>query len=210
MTGFMVEVCTDDLDALRLLSRETFDAIVLDLKVPVSEGLGVLTSIRRSAPEVPVIIVSAARAVADCVAVLDAGAADAVPKPLRVEELAARVRAQIRRARTAHVLSASGIEIDLIAGNVRRDGVPIRLSGKERALLAHLIRRRGAVCPREQILSAVWGSPRPTSSIVDTYVSYLRRKLALPGRPLPLITVHGIGYRLAADRTPLMTSTTRK
>ena len=195
-TGFAVEIATDGIEGQHRALRETFDAIVLDLTLPLHGGLKTLAAIRTSTPHTPVIILTANDEVDQRVAALDAGAADVVPKPFSVAELAARLRAQIRRARTATTLSAAGIDVDLVSGEVRRDGVPVRLSRKELALLAHLMRRRGAVCSREEILAAVWGHPGPATDIVDVYVSYLRRKLALPGRPLPLITVRSVGYRL--------------
>ena len=98
-------------------------------------------------------------------------------------------------------LSAADVEVDLLAREVRRAGVLVRLSSTEFALLAHLLRHAGLVCSRRQILRTVWGYEHdPGTNVVDVYVGYLRRKLGRPGRPAPIVSVRSVGYRfLDAD-----------
>ena len=124
--------------------------------------------------------------VADKVAGLDAGATDYITKPFSVEELLARVRAHLRTPAQAETtrLRAAGIEMDLLRRTVSRDGTPVHLSAKEFDLLAYFLRHPGQVLSREQILNGVWDYDHdPGTNIVEVYVGYLRRKLALADRP---------------------------
>ena len=130
---------------------------------------------------------------------LDGGATDYITKPFSFDELAARVRAHLRRPEPSEptVLEAGGIRADLLSREVRRDGARVHLSAKEFDLLAHFLRHPDQVLSREELLSAVWGYDFvPETNIVAVYVGYLRRKLALPGRPAPLETLRSAGYRL--------------
>jgi DNA-binding response OmpR family regulator len=148
---------------------------------------------------VPVIVLTARGEIEDRVAGLDAGAVDYLVKPFSLAELAARVRAQLRLSAQAHATSlcVGDIEVNLLTREVRRAGEPVRLSSTEFALLVQLMRHRGRVLSREQILSAVWGYRHdPQTNIVDVYIGYLRRKLAAPGNPAPILTVRSVGYRL--------------
>jgi hypothetical protein len=130
--------------------------------------------------------------VADKVAGLDAGATDYMTKPFSVEELLARVRAHLRAPAQAETtrLSVAGIELDMLRRAVSRDGSPVHLSAKEFDLLAYFMRHPGQVLSREQILNGVWDyNHDPGTNIVEVYVGYLRRKLALADRPVPIQTV---------------------
>jgi DNA-binding response OmpR family regulator len=134
---------------------------------------------------------------------LDAGAIDYMTKPFVFNELTARVRAHLRAPSPAQStrLEAVGIELDLVARRVTRDGVEVALSAKEFELLAYFLRHPANIVSREQILSAVWGYTHdPGTNIVEVYVSYLRRKLAQPGSPAPIVTVRSVGYRLSPNR----------
>ncbi|MDX6664848.1 MAG: two-component system, OmpR family, response regulator, partial [Solirubrobacteraceae bacterium] len=184
---------------LALTGRYTF--VILDLLLPGRDGLDVLRGIRRTKPALPVIMLTARGEVADKVAGLDAGATDYVTKPFSVEELLARVRAHLRAPEQGEAtrLEAAGIVVDLLRRSVTRDGVESQLSAKEFELLAYFLRHPGQVLSREQILSAVWGYDHdPRTNIVEVYVGYLRRKLALADRPVPIETVRSVGYRLLA------------
>jgi two-component system OmpR family response regulator len=123
-------------------------------------------------------------------------------KPFAFDELAARVRAHLRKpepARPTH-LEAGDIAIDLIRRRVTRRGAEASLSAREFDLLTFLVRHADRVVSREEILSAVWGYEHdPQTNVVGVYVGYVRRKLALPGRPAPIETVRGAGYRLRAS-----------
>jgi DNA-binding response OmpR family regulator len=148
-----------------------------------------------------VIILTARGEVADRVAGLDAGAVDYLTKPFSLGELAARIRAQLRIAAraTATTIKAGMLDVDLLTRDVRYGGERVRLSTTEFELLSYLLRNRGHVLTREQILRAVWGYDYdPGTNVVDVYVGYLRRKLRREGLPAPIVTVRSVGYRLDA------------
>jgi DNA-binding response OmpR family regulator len=197
--GLVVEAAADGVAGEARATQEYFDAIVLDLMLPRRGGLEVLAAVRARRPHIPVIILTARAEIDQRVAGLDAGAVDYVVKPFSVAELAARVRAQVRRATSdlAATLSAADIEIDLLKREVRRAGMPVRLSSTEFELLAYLVRRRGEACSHEELLAGIWGYTHdPGTNLVAVYVSYLRRKLARPGSPAPILTIRSVGYRL--------------
>ncbi len=148
------------------------------------------------------IVLTALSEVEDRVTGLDAGAVDYLSKPFSLTELAARVRAQLRvAAQTPQTtLRAGDVEVDLLTREVRRAGELVRLSTTEFELLVHLIRNRGHVLSREQILRAVWGYEYdPGTNVVDVYVGYLRRKLRRSDRSVPIVTVRSVGYRFDAS-----------
>jgi DNA-binding response OmpR family regulator len=197
--GFAVTAATDGVEGERLALSESYDAIVLDLMLPGRPGLEVLGSVQRAKPSLPVIVLTARGEVEDRVTGLDAGAVDYLVKPFSLAELAARVRAQLRAVTQAGTttLSGEGIEVNLLTRKVRRDGETVALSSTEFELLALLLRHRGQVVSREQILGSVWGYQHdPETNVVDVYIGYLRRKLALSGAPAPIHTVRRVGYRL--------------
>jgi len=171
-----------------------FDAIVLDLMLPRRSGLDVLESVRRAMPSVPVIVLSARGEIEDRVGGLDAGAVDYLVKPFSMTELVARVRAHLRviAQASASTLAAEDIEVDLMTRRVRRGGHQVMLSTTEFELLVYLLRHHGQVVSREQILSSVWGYEHdPATNVVDVYVGYLRRKLAISGSPRRYIRARG-------------------
>ncbi|HEY5045056.1 MAG TPA: response regulator transcription factor [Solirubrobacteraceae bacterium] len=197
--GFPVEAVLDGTEGERRALRESFDLIVLDLMLPGRGGMEILSSLRQAKVTVPVIVLTARGEVEDRVAGLDAGAVDYLVKPFSLAELAARVRAQLRLSAQAHATSlcVGDIEVNLLTREVRRTEEPVRLSSTEFDLLVQLMRHRGRVLSREQILSAVWGYQHdPHTNIVDVYIGYLRRKLGAPGNPAPILTVRSVGYRL--------------
>lgn len=197
--GFPVKAALDGLEGERRALSESFDLIVLDLMLPGRGGLEILRALRRARLTVPVIVLTARGEIEDRVAGLDAGAVDYLVKPFALAELAARVRAQLRLAAQspAASLCVGDIEVNLISREVHRAGRSVRLSSTEFDLLVHLMRHRGRVLSREQILSSVWGYEHdPRTNIVDVYIGYLRRKLATPENPAPILTVRSVGYRL--------------
>lgn len=198
--GYTVISEADGIAGERRALREDIDLVILDRMLPGLEGLEVLESIRRAKPGLPVIVLTARGEVSERVEGLDRGATDYVPKPFSFEELAARVRTHLRQPDEAGAtqLRASGIRLNLVTRAAERDGVPVRLSTREFELLAYLMRHPGQVLSREQILRAVWDYDHdPGTNVVQVYVGYLRRRLALPGRPAPIETVRSAGYRLS-------------
>ncbi|HVR05290.1 MAG TPA: response regulator transcription factor [Solirubrobacteraceae bacterium] len=197
--GFSVDCVADGVEGERKALRESFDMVVLDLMLPGRGGMEVLASLRAAKPELPVIVLTARSDVEDRVAGLDAGAVDYLIKPFSLAELLARVRAQLRVASQTSTtkLSAGDIEANLLTRKVTRAGTAVTLSTTEFELLVYLMRHRGHVLTREQILSTVWGYQHdPTTNVVDVYIGYLRRKLARPDSPVPIHTVRRVGYRL--------------
>jgi DNA-binding response OmpR family regulator len=199
--GFAVETATDGREGERLALAGGFDVVILDLMLPGRGGLQILASLQRARPALPVIVLTARGEIEDRVAGLDAGAVDYLVKPFSMAELVARVRAQLRVIAQASVttLSGSGLDVDLLTREVRRDGEQVLLSTTEFELLVFLLRHRGQVLTREQILSAVWGySHDPATNVVDVYIGYLRRKLARADGSTSIFTVRSVGYRLGA------------
>jgi DNA-binding response OmpR family regulator len=197
--GHAVEVAADGVDGgLRAVGSD-LDLVILDVMLPGRDGFEVLDEIRTVKPALPVIMLTARGEVADKVAGLDAGATDYMTKPFSVEELLARVRAHLRTPVQAETtrLRVADIELDMLRRTVSRDGSAVHLSAKEFDLLAYFMRHPGQVLSREQILNGVWDySHDPGTNIVEVYVGYLRRKLALGDRPVPIQTVRSAGYRL--------------
>jgi DNA-binding response OmpR family regulator len=197
--GFAVEAALDGAEGERRALSESFDMIVLDLMLPGTGGMEVLAKLRDVKPELPVIVLTARGEIGDRVAGLDAGAVDYLVKQFSLAELLARVRAQLRVAAqtSTTTLQSADIEVNLLTRKVRRAGKPVALSTTEFELLVYLMRHRGHVLTREQILSAVWGYQHdPATNVVDVYVGYLRRKLGRPDSPAPIFTVRRVGYRL--------------
>lgn len=199
--GHQVDACADGPEGERRALSSDVDLVILDRMLPGREGVEVLRGIRAAKPDLPVIMLTARGEVHEKVQALDAGATDYVTKPFSVDELLARVRAHLRRPSQPEAtrLSAGGIEVDLLSREVTREGRRVRLSAKEFELLVHFMRHPYQVLSREQLLSGVWGYDfDPQTNVVEVYVGYLRKKLALPGRPAPLDTIRSAGYRFSA------------
>jgi two-component system OmpR family response regulator len=193
-------------DALRRAGSDRPDLIVLDVMLPDMDGFEVCRRLRAAGNETPVIFLTARDTSSDTVTGLALGGDDYVTKPFSVEALVARVRAVLRRAsRTAQgdqrdgdseILRAGDVELDEGRWTVHRGGVPVELSPTEFRLLAYLMRHQGRVLTRAQLLENVWGwDYAGESQIVETYVSYLRRKLDPLGPPM-IHTQRGVGYSL--------------
>jgi two-component system, OmpR family, response regulator len=199
--GFQVISALDGDTGLERALAEEVDLVVLDMLLPGRRGLEVLQRLREGKPTLPVIVLTALGEVDDRVSGLDAGAADYLTKPFSLTELAARIRAQLRIASQAPQtsLTGGGVEVDLLTRGVRRGGDPVRLSTTEFELLVYLMRNRGHVLTREQILRAVWGYEHdPGTNVVDVYVGYLRRKLRDGTGEAPIATIRSVGYRFDA------------
>jgi DNA-binding response OmpR family regulator len=199
--GYTVLIATDGLEGERLALTRPVDLVILDRMLPGRDGIDVLAAIRGAKPVLPVVVLSAKGEIAERVEGLDRGATDYVTKPFSFEELAARVRVHLRQADgdAATTLEAGGIRLDLLARRAERDGFAVHLPERESQLLAYLMRHAGRVCTHREILSSVWGYDHdPGTNVVQVYIGYLRRRLALPDAPVPIETVRAVGYRLAA------------
>ncbi len=200
--GYAVATAPDGREGERLALSGAFGLVLLDLMLPDRSGLEVLASIRAALPALPVIVLTARGSVDDRVRGLDAGANDYIAKPFSFDELAARVRAQLRlpeRERTTR-LEVGELSIDLVKRTVERAGHPVRLSATEFDLLTFFARHPGQVLTREKLLQGVWGYDfDPGTNTLGVYVSYLRRKLRRPGMESPIETIRSVGYRLRPD-----------
>jgi len=199
--GFDIVSAADGDSGIDTALHADVDLVVLDMMLPGRGGLEVLERLRRAKPTLPVIVLTALDQVEHRVTGLDAGAADYIVKPFSLSELAARIRAQLRVASQTPQTTLSGddIEVNLITREVRRADQLVRLSTTEFELLSYLMRNRGHVLSREQILRAVWGYEYdPGTNVVDVYVGYLRRKLKRDDAPVPIVTVRSVGYRFDA------------
>lgn len=179
--------------------------MILDLNLLAGGGLDVLRKIRAKKPDLPVLMVTSASAAEERVRLLDAGADDSLVKPFAFEELAARIRAVLRRGNRPGraVLKVDDLEIDRVAHAVQRAGHAIDLSPKEFALLEFLMRHEGQAVTRTTIVEQVWKLNFDTmTNVVDVYINYLRRKVD-SGYDRPLIrTIRGIGYQIGGNGTP--------
>ncbi len=177
-----------------------YDLVVLDLGLPDGDGLEVCRRLTARGDRPPILLLTARDDLSDKVAGLDAGADDYLTKPFAYPELAARVRALLRRPREAAppVLAVDDVRLDPAAHTVWRGAIMIPLTAREFSLLEYLLRRPGEVCRRTDLLEHVWDANYDgLSNVVDVHIANLRRKLALPGRPEIIETVRGVGYRVA-------------
>jgi two-component system, OmpR family, response regulator MprA len=200
LQGYEVDLAADGAEALaRLESNGQVDAVLLDILMPVMDGIEVCRQIRRSGNPVPVLMLTARDAVGDRVEGLDAGADDYVVKPFALEELLARVRALLRRASPTGdgVLRFADLELDTGTRQVKRDGDPIELTRTEFNLLELFLLNPRQVLTRSIIFERVWGYDFGfASNSLDVYIGYLRRKTEAGGRPRLIQTVRGVGYAL--------------
>jgi two-component system response regulator MprA len=203
--GYDVTAVGDGHAALRLLEPRDHDAVVLDLGLPLIDGLDVCRRLRASGDRTPVLVVTARDAVADRVAGLDAGADDYLVKPFALDELLARVRALLRRARSddGEVLRCGDVVLDTAAMEAHRGGRTMELTRTEWLLLELFMRNPRRVLTRSVVFERVWGYDfGGNSNALDVYVGYLRRKLEAAGEPRLLHTVRGFGYVLRAAPSP--------
>ena len=194
--GFTVDWVSDGRAAELALADRVHDALVLDLGLPKRTGLEVLQAMRRRGDARPVLILTARDAVADRVAGLDAGADDYMVKPFELDELAARLRALLRRSagRAASVLVHGELSIDPATREVRRNGEPVALSAREFALLEALLARPGAILSRAQLEEKLYGwSESVESNAVEVYIHALRRKLGTGF----IRNVRGVGWMVS-------------
>lgn len=201
--GFAVDVVGDGAAAVREAAITPYDCVVLDLRLPDVDGTEVCRRLRARGIQTRILMATARDGVDDRVRGLELGADDYLVKPYALAELAARVRALLRRPADAVpvVLRVGDLALDTGTRRARRGadgaGRDIELTGKEFAVLEYLMRQAGRVVTREQISAHAWDDNYdPLSNVVDVYVARLRRKLERPGEPPLLATLRGVGYRL--------------
>jgi len=199
--GFAVSTAADGPSAVTACEREQPDLVVLDVMLPDADGLAVCRRLRETG-SMPIVLLTARDTVPDRVAGLDSGADDYLVKPFALDELLARVRAQLRRGqqRTDKVLHYADLRLDLETCEATRFGEPLRLTPREFELLASFLRHPRQVLSREQLCQRVWGFAfEGESNFVDVAVKELRKKLEADGRPRLIQTVRGYGYALREE-----------
>ena len=195
--AYAVDLAGTSAEALDLAAVNEYDAIILDRRLPDGDGAQVAAELRRNGMRTPVLMLTARDAVEDRVEGLDLGADDYLVKPFAFPELAARVRALVRRQMPERppVLSAGKIRLDPASHIATYAGGPIKLAAREFAILEYLLRRKGDVVRRGEIEEHSWdGDYDNLSNVVDVYVARLRQMTG--GARSPIETVRGVGYRL--------------
>ena len=193
--GFALDWVRDGAAAELALTNDVYDLMLLDLGLPKKDGLDVLRTLRRQGRDLPVLVLSARDAVSERIAGLDAGADDYLVKPFDLDELAARIRALLRRhaGRTDPVMRHAGVELNQATREVRKDGAPVALSARELALLEAFLDRPGAVLSRTQLEEKLYGwGEEVGSNTVEVYIHSLRKKLGADF----IRNVRGVGYML--------------
>jgi DNA-binding response OmpR family regulator len=202
---FAVQVVSNGAKAEQLASDQAYDLVILDLNLPGAGGLDVLRGIRSKKPDLPVVIVTGANLVEERVRGLDAGADDYVAKPFAFAELAARIRAVLRRgSRSARaILQIEDLQVDRVSHSVQRGSHNIELSPKEFALLEFLMRNEGQPVSRTTIVEQVWKLNFDTmTNVVDVYINYLRRKVDSGYDRALIRTIRGVGYQIGGNGRP--------
>lgn len=197
--GYAVDIAEDGENALWYALSNEYDVILLDLMLPVLDGLSVLRKLRLEGGKAHVLIVSAKDGVADRVCGLDAGADDYIVKPFAFEELLARISALVRRKYESKdpEIEIEHLRIDTASQRVWRDGKEIQFTAREYALLEYLAMRRGETVCRTDVWEHIYDFlDASTSNVVDVYIGYLRKKIDLPDKPSLIRTVRGRGYVL--------------
>src|SRR6187455_2919670 len=199
--GYEVAVARNGKEGLEKASTEKPDTILLDVMLPLMSGIDVCRTLRTRGIETPILMLTARSQEIDKVIGLEVGADDYVTKPFSIMELLARIRAHLRRAarQVAELESFAfgDVELDFKKYAARKGGEALELSPREFEIMRYLIRHRGEIVTRDQLLDEVWGyESSPVTRTVDNHIAKLRQKIEPdPSAPQHIITVHRIGYR---------------
>jgi DNA-binding response OmpR family regulator len=200
--GYAIDIAHDGTRGLEMALENGYDVIVLDVRLPGTNGYRVCARLREARIWTPVLMLTAKDGEYDQAEGLDAGADDYVTKPFSYVALSARLRALLRRGRPERptVLRIGDLEIDPAARRCRRGSVSVTLTAREFAVLAYLAHRRGETVAKSEVLEHVWDDRFDGDvNLVEVYVSALRRKIDAPFRRRTIHTVRGAGYRLEAE-----------
>jgi two-component system, OmpR family, alkaline phosphatase synthesis response regulator PhoP len=202
--GYSIETAFDGISALEKASREQFDLFILDVMLPGKDGFQVCRELHERGCRGVILMLTARAQVADRVAGLKGGADDYLVKPFEPPELLARIEALLRRVKNQRQVNVSrfqfgDVEVDFETADVKKQGKPVLLAGKELDLLRYLVDHRGLVVPRNDLLEEVWQyQPGVSSRTIDVHVAWLRQKLEdRPQRPRHIHTIRGVGYRFS-------------
>lgn len=199
---YSVDSCYDGQEALDYLASAEYDAVIMDIMMPVMDGLSVLRTMRRKNDSTPVLLLTAKDSIEDRVQGLDAGANDYLVKPFAVEELLARIRVLLRKpAETPKTCyQVADLEVHMDTRQVLRGGKEVKLSGKEFALLRYMIQNEGIVLSRDRLEEHLWNFDYAGgSNVIDVYIRYLRKKIDEGHEPKLIHTVRGAGYVLKKE-----------
>ena len=201
--GFVADVARDGVEGLKLAEGRAYDVMIIDLMLPGMVGLELIRRLRSEEINTPIIVLSGKSSVSDRVAGLRIGADDYLVKPFAFDELLARIQSLMRRDRGAGTpvrLKVSDVTLDLLSRRAYREEDEIELQPREFVLLEYLMRNRGRVVTRSEILQHVWGYDfNPATNLVDVHICRIREKIERPGKPRLLRTVRGIGYVLGEE-----------
>lgn len=195
--GYEVDSSFDGEDALEHLLYADYDVAIMDIMMPVMDGIEALKAIRRNKKQTPVIFLTAKDTLQDKITGLDEGASDYIVKPFSFDELMARLRSVVRTAQgnVSDIYELDNLVVDVQSHVVKRNNQKISLTGKEYNLLEYLIMNKNKILSREKILNHVWGYDyEGGNNIVDVYINYLRNKIENGSEKKLLHTVRGIGY----------------
>ncbi len=194
---FAVDVAHDGEEGFHMGEQNQYDLIILDLMLPVMDGIEVLSELRKQKVTTPILLLTAKDAVEDKVLGLNKGADDYLTKPFAFSELLARVRVLLRRGKTETktVLKVEDLSLDLVSHKVKRENEEIELTGKEYSLLEYFMRNTGKVLTRTMIAEHVWDYNFDTfTNVIDVYVNHLRKKIDKNYSKKLLHTLRGVGY----------------
>jgi DNA-binding response OmpR family regulator len=197
--GFAVDQAADGEDGRFKAADPVYDLVILDLMLPKVDGWAVLRELRAQGRTTPVLVLTARDAISDRVRGLDGGADDYLVKPFAFDELLARMRALLRRARRSFdpVLRAGELTLDRVTRRVRWQEQAVELAPREFDILAYLMEHAGEVLSRTRIYEHVWNEQMELlSNAIDVHIKQIRHKLALAGGTGVISTVRGVGYRL--------------
>ncbi|MCC9089395.1 MULTISPECIES: response regulator transcription factor [Bacillus] len=198
--GYEVTVKDTGMNGLQALEEDSFDLVLLDVMLPELSGLEVLRRVRKTNTATPIILITARGSVPDKVSGLDLGANDYITKPFDIEELLARIRAQLRfnineQEEKETELSIADLTVNEKTRDIQRGGQMLELTPREYDLLVHLLKHQQQVLTRDQLLTAVWGFDYfGDTNVVDVYIRYLRKKVDYPFEKQLIHTVRGVGY----------------
>ena len=200
LEGYEVTVKETGMAGLQALEEDSFDLVLLDVMLPELSGLEVLRRVRKTNTATPIILITARGSVPDKVSGLDLGANDYITKPFDIEELLARIRAQLRlnihaQEEKETELSIADLTVNEKTREIQRAGQMLELTPREYDLLVHLLNHQQQVLTRDQLLTAVWGFDYfGDTNVVDVYIRYLRKKIDYPFEKQLIHTVRGVGY----------------
>ena len=199
--GYAVATAANGMEALSSLTRSPVDLVILDVLMPMLDGLEACRALRERGNATPVLLLTARDAIDDRVAGLEAGADDYLVKPFALRELLARVNALLRRAQPPReMLGYADLTLDLTSRTVTRDDTSLSLTKIEFALLELLVRNAEQVLSYDVILDRVWGyGEAPASNALQVFVGFLRKKLESRGHRRLVHNVRGVGYVLRAE-----------